>query len=244
MALYHEKAPHHEWLYIMIRLSIMKGSTSWMALHYEKALNLENGSKSWEWLYNMNGSTSWMALHHENCSTKWKARHHEKAQHHEWLYIVGSVLKKVKKKRKKEKFLRSRGKNGLGYNLLIKNFKPVSLKTSLIGAAVFPHVTHSSRSDLDAVSFKWSGLETLIKTQKKSMSREKPIRDLHLTNTIIYLSPSFIMHHSFIMICDHECRRSQYYRSTSLHKYVIKAFSATILEHKKWYLETKLLLVL
>ena len=39
-------------------------------------------------------------------------------------------------------------------------------------------------------------------------------------------------------------RRSQYYRSTSLHKYVLKLFSATFLEQKKLWFETKLALVL
>ena len=34
-------------------------------------------------------------------------------------------------------------------------------------------------------------------------------------------------------------RRSQNYRSTSLHKYEVKLFSATFLEPKKWYFEIK-----
>ena len=33
--------------------------------------------------------------------------------------------------------------------------------------------------------------------------------------------------------------RSQYYRSTSLHKYGVKLFSATFLEQKKWRFENK-----
>ena len=39
-------------------------------------------------------------------------------------------------------------------------------------------------------------------------------------------------------------RHSQYYRSTSLHKYVVNLFSATFLKHKKLYFEIKLGLVL
>ena len=43
----------------------------------------------------------------------------------------------------------------------------------------------------------------------------------------------------FYMNAIKDYRRSQYHRSTSLHNYVVKLFSATFLEHKKLYFGIK-----